>query len=337
MTETREFKTVHFCCGIGGCSLGMQQSSGEYKGVKGTFRTLYGIDNDSGACEAYEALTGSKAVCADMFDREQYIQFHGTEPPKDWHEITPKDLRTWAGGEYPDVIFISAPCKGFSRLLPNAAAQKPKYKALNQLALRSMSLAMSAWGDDPPAVVMFENVPGIETRGARLLADIKSLLGMYGYIFHEGHHDCGEIGGLGQKRIRYLMIARNPKKLPSFIYEPPKQGHRTIGDVLGPLPMPGDTERGGKMHRLPNLAWRTWERLALIPAGKDWRALKDLNHTPQNGTFRIVPWDTTSNTVTAEATMPKNASSISVADPRMGSFGNNAAADPRCTPHCSNT
>ena len=63
------------------------------------------------------------------------------------------------------------------------------------------------------------------------------------------------MGGLGQKRIRYLMIARNPKKLPSFIYQPPKLKHRTIGDVLGLLPMPGDTERGGKMHRLPNLAW----------------------------------------------------------------------------------
>lgn len=322
VTDKQEFKTVHFCGGIGGCSLGMQQSSHEYRGVQGSFRTLFSVDVDPGACEAYQGITGSKAVCADMFSREQYIQFHGTKPPEDWQEITAEDLKAWGNGEYPDVIFISAPCKGFSRLLPKAAASAPKYQALNRLAIRALYLAMEAWGNNPPAVILFENVPGIETRGIKVLSEIRTLLGMYGYVFHEGHHDCGEIGQLGQRRIRYLMIARQPKKLPSFIYQPPRFKHRTIGDVLGPLPMPGDTERGGKMHRIPKLAWRTWERLALIPAGKDWRALRDLNHTPQNGTFRIVPWDRTANTVTAEATMPKNASSISVADPRTPHYNN---------------
>lgn len=324
----REFKTVHLCGGIGGCDLGMNQAKQEYRGVVGTFRTLFSLDNDPGACEAHRSITGNKAVCADMFSREQYILFHGQEPPADWNEITPADMRAYADGEYPDVIFISAPCKGFSRLLPNAAAQKPKYQALNGLLLRAMELSMGAWGDDPPAVILIENVPGIETRGAEMLQKVKTILSMYGYVFHAGHHDCGEIGNLGQRRVRYLMIARQPKKLPSFIYQPPKLGHRTIGDVLGPLPMPGDMEHGGKMHRLPNLAWKTWERLALIPAGKDWRALKDLNHTPQNGTFRIVPWDGTASTVTAEAVVPGNASSISVADPRLGGldgYGNKYA------------
>jgi site-specific DNA-cytosine methylase len=323
----KEFKTVHFCGGIGGCSLGMQQSLSEYRGVKGIFRTLFSVDVDAGACRAYEQLTGSKAVCADIFNREQYKMFHGAEPPESWRAITATDLREWGNNEYPDVIFISAPCKGFSRLLPNAAAQKPKYQALNKLAIRALALAMEAWGDNPPSVILFENVPGIESRGAHVLAEIRTLLGSFGYVFHEGHHDCGEIGHLGQRRIRYLMIARNPKKLPSFIYQPPKYKHRTIGDILGPLPMPGDTERGGPMHRLPNLAWRTWERLALIPAGKDWRALKDLNHTPQNGTYRIVPWNGTAPTVTTEAQKPGNASFVGVADPRISAdserFGSN--------------
>lgn len=338
--EVREFKTVHFCGGIGGCSLGMQQSLSEYRGVKGKFRTLFSVDVDKGACEAYEEITGSKAVCADIFNREQYRLFHSAEPPEDWREINAFDLKAWANNEYPDVIFISAPCKGFSRLLPNDAAQKPKYQALNKLAIRALALAMEAWGDDPPAVILFENVPGIETRGAHVLAEIRALLGSYGYIFHEGHHDCGEIGHLGQRRIRYLMIARNLKKLPSFIYQPPKHKHRSIGDVLGPLPMPGDTERGGPMHRLPNLAWRTWERLALIPAGKDWRALKDLNHTPQNGTFRIVPWYGVSPTVTTETQKPGNASFVGVADPRplkVGQFTNVCKVTPWDNPSATIT
>lgn len=315
--EVREFKTVHFCGGIGGCSLGMQQSELEYRGITGRFRTLFSLDVDPGACEAYRKITGSKAVCDDMFDREQYILFHGREPEEDWQEVTAEDLREWAGGEYPDVIFISAPCKGFSRLLPNAAAQKPKYKALNKLALRAMTMAMDAWGDNPPAVILFENVPGIETRGAEMLAQVKTILGMYGYVFHEGHHDCGEIGNLGQRRVRYLMIARQPKKLPSFIYQPPKLGHRTIGDVLGPLPLPGDMEHGGKMHRIPQLAWKTWERLALIPAGKDWRALKDLNHSPHNGAYLVAPWDAAGPAVCANTRVGHAGSVTSVSDPRI--------------------
>jgi site-specific DNA-cytosine methylase len=323
--SNHEFKTVHFCGGIGGCSLGMQQSEYEYRGVKGTFKTLFSVDVDAGACEAYEQITGSKAVNADMFSREQFNLFHGKEPPTDWHEVSADDLRTWANGEYPDVIFISAPCKGFSRLLPKATSQKPKYKALNGLALRALSLAMDAWGDNPPAVILFENVPGIETRGKHILAQIRHILGKYGYQFHEGHHDCGEIGQLGQRRIRYLMIARNPKKLMSFIYQPPKFKHQTIGDILGPLPMPGDMERGGKMHRMPRLAWRTWERLALIPAGKDWRALKDLHYTARSGAFRIVPWDVTAPTVTGSTGAGRSNGISGVADPRLGNldgFGN---------------
>lgn len=320
MNPLKEFKTVHFCGGIGGCSLGMQQAETEYRGVKGTFRTLFSVDVDKGACEAYEQLTGSRAINRDMFDREQYIMFHGAEPPADWGEIQPEELREWANGEYPDVIFISAPCKGYSRLLPNAAAQQPKYQALNKLALRAIYLAMEAWGDDPPAVILFENVPGIETRGADTLAQIRGILSTFGYVFHEGHHDCGEIGNLGQKRIRYLMIARNQKKLPSFIYQPPKLGHRTIGDILGPLPFPGDTEHGGKMHRIPKLAWRTWERLALIPAGKDWRALKDLNHSPRKGAYRIVPWNEASPAVCANTRVGHAGSVTGIADPRIPGY-----------------
>lgn len=325
--QTREFKTVHFFGGIGGCTLGMLQSESEYKGVTGKFRPLFSVDVDNGACKAYEYITGSKAICRDMFDREQYILFHGKEPAADWREVAPDDLREWANGEHPDIVIITAPCKGFSRLLPNAAAQQPKYQALNKLALRAITLTLEAWGDDPPAAILFENVPGIETRGKRFLEEIRALLSGFGYLFHEGHHDCGEIGQLGQKRIRYLMIARNPKKLPSFIYQPTKYKHKTIGDILGPLPMPGDLERGGKMHRIPNLAWRTWERLALIPAGKDWRALKDLNYTARAGAFQIVPWDSTAPTVTGNTGAGRSNGISGIADPRtrklqIGKFAN---------------
>ena len=43
----------------------------------------------------------------------------------------------------------------------------------------------------------------------------------------------------------------------------------------GKLPLPGDPV-AGVMHRVPALQWKTWVRLAFVPAGRDWRALNDL-------------------------------------------------------------
>lgn len=31
------------------------------------------------------------------------------------------------------------------------------------------------------------------------------------------------------------------------------------------------------MHRIPNLQWKTWVRLAFVEAGSDWRSLNRLN------------------------------------------------------------
>ena len=41
------------------------------------------------------------------------------------------------------------------------------------------------------------------------------------------------------------------------------------------LPLPGDPA-AGVMHRVPQLQWQTWVRLAFIEAGSDWRSLNKL-------------------------------------------------------------
>ncbi|HML37012.1 MAG TPA: DNA cytosine methyltransferase [Bacillota bacterium] len=312
-----KIRVVNFCCGIGGQDLGFEQSEHEYKGIQGTFETLAGYDNDPVVCHNFERITGNKAICADLFNREQYILFHGEEPGSDWHELTPEDVRKQCR-ETPDMIMMSPPCKGFSRLLPKKTSQLPKYQALNMLPERIFDLALEAWFDDLPAILLMENVPGIRDKGRGLetLKKIKSKLALRGYVFHEDLYDCGEWGGLGQHRTRFLLIARLKSKVPSFVFEPPKLPMKTIGDILGPLPMPGDTERCGRLHRMQHLAWRTWERLALIPAGKDWRALENYGHNSQNGAYRIVPWTEPSSTVTSKSNLTNN-TSISVADPRI--------------------
>jgi site-specific DNA-cytosine methylase len=319
----KEYKILHLFAGIGGGALGFQQAIGEWKGMQGQFRTMAGIDVDPKACKDFEYITSSKAVCMDLFEQRDYIAFHGHKPASDWKEATPDDIMAAVGGEYPDVIFLSPPCKGFSGLLPQASAATEKYQALNRLVIRGIFLALEAFRDDLPAVILLENVPRIRTRGQKLLNTIKGMLQSYSYVTDDRDHDCGEIGGLAQHRKRYLLIARNAAKMDSFIYQPTKQRVKSIGEVIGPLPLPG-TEKMGPLHRLPKLQWKTWVRLALIPAGGDWRDLEKiapdeyrLEYIPRGaGSYGVQEWDKPSHTVTGKA-KANGSTASNIADPRL--------------------
>lgn len=315
---TKTYKALYLFAGIGGGALGFQQAEREYRGLHGRFETICGIDNDPEACADFEYITGAQAVCMDLFDRDQYVAWHGKEPPADWHEVTAEDLRAAAGGEVPDVVFTSPPCKGFSALLPAKSANTEKYQALNWLTIRGIRLVAEAWA---PALILMENVPRITTRGKEFLAEIKSTLAAYGYVFQDETHDCGELGGLGQRRQRYLLIARNPIKCAALVYKPQRFPLKSIGDIIGPLPMPG---QAGRMHELPRLQWRTWMRLALIPAGGDWRDLETsgwenlrIEYAQREGAYLVQPWDEPGRTVTGGG-RPAGSAPATVADPRCG-------------------
>jgi site-specific DNA-cytosine methylase len=318
-----EYKVLHLFSGIGGFALGFQQAQEEYRGVQGSFKTLGGIDCDPEACIDFEKLTGAPAFCMDLFERRDYIAFHGKEPGADWHEVMPEDLRKVTKGKYPDIICTSPPCKGFSGLLPEKSAASEKYQALNRLTVRGLFLALEAFKDNLPAIILLENVPRIATRGQKLLHTIEGMLRSYGYIVSRANHDCGEIGGLGQHRKRFLLIARNPQKMLSFVYQPPKQRVKSIGEIIGPLPLPDDLSMG-PMHRLPRLEWKTWIRLALIPAGGDWRDLEKiapeqyrLEYVPRGrGPFGVQEWDRPAGTVIGNASV-KGSTAAAVADPRV--------------------
>lgn len=289
ITCQREILHAHMFCGIGVGARGFNLAAPRVGPVQGKFVCVGGIDVDPGAIANFERMTGCKGTVMDLFDREQYVAFHGHEPPPGWREMTPADIRAAYGPRRPDVVFLSAPCKGFSGLLSSTKSKTDKYQALNRLTIRGVWLLLEAYKDDPIPVILFENVPRILTRGKFLLDQITALFRAAGYSVNLDTHDCGVIGGLAQSRKRALLIARNMELVPPFVYRPKEYRLRGVGEVIGKLPLPGDPI-AGPMHRVPALQWKTWVRLALVPAGKDWRALNELAVVDGNlRDFGIVP------------------------------------------------
>lgn len=326
MIDHREIRHFHLFCGLGGGAAGFDQANPRVGNMHGRYRCLGGVDVDPAAIADFDQLTGTKGTVLDMFDRDQYRDFHGAEPPSEWQECGPDAIRRSAGNERPHVVFLSAPCKGFSGLLAEGKSRTDKYQALNRLTVRGVWLMLEAWADDPPELIVFENVPRIASRGRFLLDRIGDLLSAYGYAVAETTHDCGELGGLAQSRKRFLLVARHVEKVPVFLYEPDKRPLQAVGSVLGRMPLPGDPA-GGPMHRIPRLAWKTWVRLAFVEAGKDWRSLNRLE--VQDGVLRdylIVPeyhngylgvndWHEHIGTVAGSSRATNGA--FSIADPRF--------------------
>ncbi|ORE41649.1 DNA cytosine methyltransferase [Pseudomonas aeruginosa] len=322
----------HFCCGLGGGAAGFNRARPRVGNVEAEWVCLGGIDVDPAGLRDFERLAGVPGALLDLFTRDQYIRFHGKEPPAGWREATPEDVRRAARGKRPDAVFISSPCKGASGLLSEKMSLTPKYQALNELTLRCIWLMGEAWADDPVPLIVFENVPRLASRGRHLLDQINSLLGGFGYAVAETTHDCGELGGLAQSRKRFLLVARHVEKVPPFLYEPEKKSLRAVGDILGRMPLPGDIDSAGPMHRVPSLQWRTWVRLALVRAGSDWRSLnelaiedgylRDLVIVPEyrSGYMGVHGWDDTAGTI-AGRSGPTNGA-FSVADPRYRQASN---------------
>lgn len=299
-----KFTVLHLYCGIGGCAIGTENAKVKIDTHSARFVNVGGIDIDPMACEDYERLTGTPALCADL------------------HELTPAQLRAFCP-ECPDVVMASPPCKGMSGLLGAEKAKEEKYQKMNQLLLRAMFLVCSTW-DRVPKILFFENVPRITSRGKAVIAESKKIAEAHGYIFAMGNHNCGEIGGLGQNRHRWFMVCRQPQDLPTSVYNPQKKRVRACGEVLDPLPVPGDTVAGGPMHSLPQLSLQNWVRLALIPPGGDWRDLPGvlIEGQKKREKFRrnvVGKWEEPHPPVTG----PGGSAAENVADPRPAVWGGN--------------
>jgi site-specific DNA-cytosine methylase len=292
-------------CGLGGGSLGFAQAG---------WHTV-GVDVDEAALADYRTITGHPAHRLDL------------------STATPADLRACVG-QAPDVILTSPPCQAFSGCLPLSVARSAPYVEMSSLAERGLWLALEAWPEAPPRLILLENVPRIQSRGRDWLDAVAALLRAYGYAWRETTHDCADIGGLAQRRRRFLGVARlqrcavAPQRVvEEILYEPPAQRVRGVGEILGDLPVPGPWAQGagGRLHDLPRLSAINWVRLACIPAGRDWRALPervrqvsgDLRSTCQRreGSLGVTDWRATTHAVIGAASAQNTG--LQVTDPRL--------------------
>lgn len=287
--------------GLGAGALGFCRARIDLLGTEHRFECIGGIDCDQLACQDFEYLTGAPSLHA-----------HIGPPPCDKHGcpcggkarmLTPALLRAFAGEEAPDIIFMSPPCKGASALLSNRRSRSERYDRMNRLALGWLEIMLTTWAK-PPRLILLENVPRLPSRAPAMLADCKRLLTQAGYRIDDAHHECGELGGLAQIRRRYLLVARHEKRVPALLYQPPKRRVRGCGEVLAELPMPNDEAAGGRLHRMPRMTWRNWIRLAIIPAGGDYRDIPGVLglEQPRREKFRryrIERWTEPSCTVAA--------------------------------------
>lgn len=162
-----EIRHGHLFCGLGGGARGFNRGEARVGQMRAKFRCVGGIDHDVGALKDFARLAGVPGTALDLFSLDQYRAFHGRDPGPGWTEASPDDVRRAFGNEHPHILFLSAPCKGFSGLLAEKQSKTAKYQALNGLTLRGVWLALEAYKDDPTELIIFENVPRIAARTRR--------------------------------------------------------------------------------------------------------------------------------------------------------------------------
>lgn len=77
--DVREIRHFHLFCGLGGGAKGFNKASPRVGNMVGKFRCIGGIDVDAPAIRDFERLTGTRGTVLDLFDRSQFIDFHGVQ------------------------------------------------------------------------------------------------------------------------------------------------------------------------------------------------------------------------------------------------------------------
>ena len=179
---------------------------------------------------------------------------------QDIRHLKGKDLLALTHSGSVDLLAGCPPCQGFTSLTSKYRREDPRNDLINEM----LRLIEETW----PKVIMMENVPGLASRGKKLLDPMISRLQELEYSVNIGVLQVADYG-VPQFRRRLVLLAGH-----GFKIELPEPTHsrdgktcqkwRTVREAIGDLPQPLTFSEAKKRGAFPSLDWHVVRNIAPI-------------------------------------------------------------------------
>ena len=163
---------IDLFCGAGGLTWGLKKAG---------FRVLAGVEVSKQIARTYKANNRKTKTLV-----------------KDVREVQGTELLKLAGTKKIDLIAGCPPCQGFSQLTEKWKKQDPRNDLVMEMARIIEEIK--------PRMVMMENVPGIATKGQKILQGFVEKLQGMGYVVNQGLLQMADYG-VPQSRRRFVLLA----------------------------------------------------------------------------------------------------------------------------------
>lgn len=227
---------VDIFCGSGGVTQGLRSAR---------WRVLAACDNDPVAAATYRANhRRTKLIEGD-------IQLDDTV-----HRIADA-----VRGQHVDLLAICAPCQPFSSQNRHRGDDERE-----QLIVRALAVAERL----KPAMVFFENVPGLATPAYRsIVAEVQAKLDALGYVVSDPMvRDAADFGVPQRRRRCIMMAARSREAVQAFVSRDMTVPKKSVFHAIADLERleSGQASTGDSLHRARTHQPIAVERLKHIPA-----------------------------------------------------------------------
>ncbi|MBD2019288.1 DNA cytosine methyltransferase [Leptolyngbya sp. FACHB-36] len=235
LSHCRWLTAVDLFCGCGGVTAGLKQHN---------FRVVAAVDEDPNACNTY---------------RVNHPTVHLY--PYDIRTVNPQDIRDVdLHGEDLDLLVVCAPCQPFS-----SQNRSNKVDERSDLIFQATRFAKIL----KPAVIFFENVPGLATLKYRGLLDtLRADLAKLNYQLSEPLPIDAADYGVPQRRKRCILLAVLDAPVPPIPVPTTPQGQRvTVKQAIGHLLSlkSGEGDPDDPLHQASTHLPLVLERLHFIP------------------------------------------------------------------------